>query len=332
MSEPRDIPPFISTTNVQQIVYDGPDSAPGSSIPSITGPTSSPMELLMGFQKIQEGIDLIAEGMKSEDIQVSTTPSPIEQKINFLNQHTVGSEKKIPPFAGNVNPSNPDPNLERPQRGPNDQPYQQQQNLHKSLLHQVKLLVERFEQLATSNERNSNAITKLTEKLGDLKTNSVSFDGLLEFLEQNFRTLILSAHELVDEKPAFADLIQLNQSSKYNKPGVWQGITLQTQDRPFTVRVLMQNIQTVISNLHPDKPTKEIELVEVFFVWDDDVMNDYCVGVHKIRYSRILGRGEADACTQEDALVNNSLEAMMARANQGYIHVKYRLDKVEHGR
>lgn len=94
----------------------------------------------------------------------------------------------------------------------------------------------------------------------------------------------------------------------------------------------MQNIQTVISNLHPDKPTKDIELVEVFFVWDDDVMNDYCVGVHKIRYSRILGRGEADACTQEDALVNNSLEAMMARANQGYIHVKYRLDKVEHGR
>ncbi|CAD6450330.1 e610a0fa-f21b-461a-a0f9-ed4409500678 [Sclerotinia trifoliorum] len=330
MSEPKDIPPFISTKNIQQIVFGGSDAAPGSPIPSITGHTGSPMGLLMGSQKIREGFDLIAEGMASEGIQIPTTPRPTERKSDALNQHRLDSGKQIPPFAANANSLNPDPNLERPRRGPDDQPHQQQSKQNESLLHQAKLLVERFEQLAASNERNSDATTKLTEKLGGLETNLVSFDGLLKFLQPNFRTFNRLARELVDGKPTFAGLVHLNHSSKYdNNPSVWQGITLHAQDRPFTVRVLMQNIQTAISNLHPDKPTKGIELTEVFFVWDDNGKNEYRGDFNRSRYNRILGRGEADGSIQEDALVNNNLEAMMAR-DQGYIHVKYLLDKVEH--
>ncbi|KAJ8060040.1 hypothetical protein OCU04_011650 [Sclerotinia nivalis] len=92
----------------------------------------------------------------------------------------------------------------------------------------------------------------------------------------------------------------------------------------------MQNIQTAISNLHPDKPTKGIELTEVAFVWDNNEKEKYGGDFDRIRFQRILGRGDADESIQEDALVNNSLEAMMARGNQGYIYAKYRLDKVEH--
>ncbi|KAF7866912.1 hypothetical protein EAF04_005753 [Stromatinia cepivora] len=338
-----------------------------------------------GLQKMQEGINLIAGGMESEGIQVSTSHIPAERKKDALNQHRLGSEKRSSPFAISLYPLNSDLNLERPpstdntetrprfpaddgnendrnavpgksltanrktsssgqlpdstdrnrstrtQRGPDDKPHQQYPNLEKPFLHQLKLLEKSLEQLAASKERNSDAITELTEKLGNIDTNLGSFDGLRKCLELNFRTLTRSAHELVDGKPAFAGLIHLNHSSKYDeKPDVWQGITLHAQDRPFTVRVLMQNIQTAISNLHPDKPTKGIELTEVSFVWDNNEKKRYRGGLDGNRAHCILGRGEPDESILEDALVSNSLETMMVRGNQGYIYVKYCLDKVEH--
>ncbi|KAJ8060039.1 hypothetical protein OCU04_011649 [Sclerotinia nivalis] len=274
MNEPKDILP-ISATKVQQIDFGGSNSAPGSPSPSTTGHTDSPMRLLMGLQKMQEGMTLIAGGMESEGIQVSTTPIPAERKRDVLNRHRLGSEERIPPFADNVNPLNPDLNRERPpstdtsgdntgtrprftvdddnennrnavprtplttnrktsssgqsphstrtQRGPDDQPRQQHPKLDKSFLHKLELLEESLEQLAASYERDSDAITELTEKLGDIKTNLVSFYRLLKFLEPNFRAVTRSARELVDGKPAFAGLIHLNHSSKYgDKPDVWR--------------------------------------------------------------------------------------------------------------
>ncbi|ESZ97122.1 hypothetical protein SBOR_2480 [Sclerotinia borealis F-4128] len=153
-----------------------------------------------------------------------------------------------------------------------------------------------------SNANPSDNTTGLADAIGKL----AALMDELRVTEDHDKTIKRAAAEVVDGKPSFAE-----------------GITLHTHDRPFTVRVLMQHIQTAISNLHPDKDTKGIELTKVSFVWD----NNADIGW---RQYHIQGRGEADEASQEDALVSDSLEAMMARGGQAYIYVKYRLDKVEH--
>lgn len=62
-------------------------------------------------------------------------------------------------------------------------------------------------------------------------------------------------------------------------------------------------------------------------IWDN-------VGIPKnsplTREYQVQGRGEADESGQENALVSDSLDAMMARGGCDHIYVKYRLDKVDH--
>ncbi|RAL64502.1 hypothetical protein DID88_001977 [Monilinia fructigena] len=208
----------------------------------------------------------------------------------------------------------------------------------KNLSSSIDDIVKFTGELKTVDNRLTNVVEKLLESTdrfreSDEKISSVVQTIVTSMKEPRVRdkydiALNRAALEAVDGKPAFVGLIHLEHSSKSDEnPNVWQGITLHALDRPFTVRVLVQHIQTVISNLHPKRPTSGIELTKVSLIWDKVGMqkNPSFTGEYQVR-----GRGEADESGQENALVSDSLDAMMVRGGYGHIYVKYRLDKVDH--
>ncbi|KAB8288826.1 hypothetical protein EYC80_010728 [Monilinia laxa] len=208
----------------------------------------------------------------------------------------------------------------------------------KNLSSSIDDVVKFTGELKTVNNNLSNNVIKLLESTDKLRESDEKISSVIQNIVTSMKeprvrdkydiALNRAALEAVDGKPAFVGLIHLEHSSKSDEnPNVWQGITLHAHDRPFTVRVLMQHIQTVISNLHPKSPTSGIELTKVSLIWDN-------VGMQKdasfAREYQVQGRGEADESGQENALVGDSLDAMMVRGGYDHIYVRYRLNKVDH--
>ncbi|QSZ31562.1 hypothetical protein DSL72_001129 [Monilinia vaccinii-corymbosi] len=209
----------------------------------------------------------------------------------------------------------------------------ERQVLDEKFVRAINELTDSAKELRVPDEKLSSSIEKImtfTEDLSITDKELLTATKELQLPDKYDMTLNRAALEAVDGKPAFTGLIRFEHcSGNYETQSVWQGITLHAHDRPFTVRVLMQHIQTTISNLHPEKPTSGIELMDVSFIWDNMEIKNMPSDAGG-RVYHIQGRGGADESVRENALVSDSLETMMARGVRDYIYVRYRLDKVDH--
>lgn len=86
----------------------------------------------------------------------------------------------------------------------------------------------------------------------------------------------------------------------------------------------MQHIRTAVSNHHPDKRRKGIDLEEVGFIWNRYLQTPDNPARSNWKFCLIRSHGGAGESTEEDALVRDNLEAMMVRG-EGHIFVKYHL-------